>query len=253
MTLFRAGRYAARLAATAEDVRRCQRLRHLAFIERRGLAGGRGAQKLDRDEFDALCRHVMVEEAATGALVCCFRFLPLNDGGEIARCYSARHYNLARLGHYPGRMVEMGRFCVQPGRRDPNILRAAWGMMTRHVEENGVELVFGCSSFDGVDAGAYMEAFALLREKHLAPSRWLPRAKAPDVFRFARDLRLNGPDIRRALRLMPPLLRSYLLMGGWVSDHAVIDRELNTLHVFTGVEVSRVPEARARAMRRAGA
>ena len=35
---------------------------------------------------------------------------------------------------------------------------------------------------------------------------------------------------------MPPLLRAYLLMG-WVSDHAVIDNKLNTLHVFTGLEV----------------
>ena len=30
-------------------------------------------------------------------------------------------------------------------------------------------------------------------------------------------------DPRAALAAMPPLLRSYLGMGGWVSDHAVID------------------------------
>jgi L-ornithine Nalpha-acyltransferase len=36
---------------------------------------------------------------------------------------------------------------------------------------------------------------------------------------------------------LPPLLRTYLGMGGWVSDHAVVDRELDTLHVFTCVEV----------------
>jgi hypothetical protein len=40
-------------------------------------------------------------------------------------------------------------------------------------------------------------------------------------------------------------------MGGWVTDHAVIDYDLNTLHVFTGVEISRVPAARARLLRRA--
>ena len=48
---------------------------------------------------------------------------------------------------------------------------------------------------------------------------------------------------------MPPLLRSYLTMGGWVSDHAVVDRDLNTLHVFTGLEISAIPPARARALR----
>ena len=38
-------------------------------------------------------------------------------------------------------------------------------------------------------------------------------------------------------------------MGGWVSDHAVVDAEMNTLHVFTGVEIGAIPAARARALR----
>ena len=48
---------------------------------------------------------------------------------------------------------------------------------------------------------------------------------------------------------MPPLLRTYLLMGGWVSDHAVVDRDLNTLHVFTALEIRAIPPARARLLR----
>lgn len=39
------------------------------------------------------------------------------------------------------------------------------------------------------------------------------------------------------------------LMGGWVSDHAVVDRDLDTLHVFTGLEVARVSANRARLIR----
>lgn len=247
--LFRAGRYAAHMAETAADLRRCQRLRYLAFFEERGL--GRAGKGLDSDAFDPLCRHVMVEEASTGALVCCFRILALNDGPEIARSYAARHYDLQRLARYPGRMIELGRFCVHPAWCASNILRAAWGALMRLIDDSGVELIFGCSSFPGVDAEAYKDAFALLREKHLAPRRWLPQVKAPRVFRFARRLRDRQPDIGQARRAMPPLLRSYLLMGGWVSDHAVIDAELDTLHVFTGVEIARMPESRARLMRRA--
>jgi len=48
---------------------------------------------------------------------------------------------------------------------------------------------------------------------------------------------------------MPPLLRTYLLMGGWVSDHAVVDGQMNTLHVFTGLEIAAIPPARARLLR----
>jgi putative hemolysin len=110
-------------------------------------------------------------------------------------------------------------------------------------------MLFGCSSFQGTESDAYMDAFALLAEKHLAPKRWLPRVKAPKVFRYATALGLKRPDMKLAMRCMPPLLRTYLTMGGWVSDHAVVDHDLNTLHVFTGVELDRVPPARARMMR----
>ena len=51
------------------------------------------------------------------------------------------------------------------------------------------------------------------------------------------------------MRHMPPLLRTYLMMGGWVSDHAVIDRQMGTLHVFTGVEIRAIPAARQRLLR----
>lgn len=239
------GRYRARLAEGEADVRACQRLRHVTF---RGTQGD-SPDALDADSFDAICRHVMVEEARTGLLVCCFRMLPLSNGTEIGRTYSAQYYELSALQGFPGKMVEMGRFCVRPDFRDPNILRTAWGAMTKFVEDEGVELLFGCSSFHGVDADAYMDAFAYLRERHLAPKRWLPRVKAPKVFRFARKLRLFRPDPKKALIKMPPLLRTYLVMGGWVSDHAVIDNDLNTLHVFTGLEIARVPPNRARLLK----
>ena len=125
--------------------------------------------------------------------------------------------------------------------------RAAWGAMTSFVDSEGVEMLFGCSSFHGTDAESYADAFAMLSEKHIAPKRWLPRIKAPNVFRFAE--RLRKPDRVKALKTMPPLLKSYLTMGGWVSDHAVVDRDLNTLHVFTGLEIRAIPPARARALR----
>lgn len=255
MQIFPSLRFRTRIAETEADVIACQQLRYLTFIQGRGLGGDARELDpgLDRDDLDAVCRHVMVEEARSGQLVCCFRILPLSDGSEIARSYSARYYNLAGLAEFPGPMVEMGRFCIHPAHRDPNILRAAWAAMSRIVDSERVELIFGCSSFHGNDAKAYRDAFALLAEKHLAPKRWLPRVKAPKVFRFARKLRFRRPDLKLALQHMPPLLRSYLAMGGWVSDHAVIDTELNTLHVFTGVEIGRVPERRARLLRRSKA
>ncbi|SEM80321.1 ornithine-acyl[acyl carrier protein] N-acyltransferase [Gemmobacter aquatilis] len=247
MEPLRKGHYEARLADGAEDLRRAQALRHLCF---RGATAGPG---LDADAFDLLCSHVLVEDLQTGEVVCCYRLLPMRGGADILRSYSAQFYELSRLAGFHGPMLELGRFCVHPDFPDPDILRLAWGAMTRIVDATGAELLCGCASFHGTDDAAYTEAFAMLKEGHLAPRRWLPRVKAPRVFRFAKALAGRKPDAKRALLTMPPLLRTYLMMGGWVSDHAVVDAEMNTLHVFTGVEIRAIPAARARALRQVAA
>lgn len=246
MLNLRKGRYGVRLAASHDDLRAAQRLRWLCFVGRR--AGADDPAALDADDHDAICRHVLIEDLRSGALVACFRILPLAKGAEIGRSYAARHYDLSRLARFDGPMVEVGRFCIHPAHGDPDILRLAWGALAAHVDAHGVQMLFGCSSFAGIDTALHADAFAMLRDRHLAPNRWLPRVKAPDVFRFARLLR-RRPDASAAMAAMPPLLRTYLLMGGWVSDHAVVDRQLDTLHVFTGLEIQAIPPARARLLR----
>lgn len=239
MVNLRKGPLVARLADSPADRAAALDLRARCF--RAGVPDG--------DPFDAQCHHVIVEDTRVAQVVCTFRLLPLT-GSDIAQCYSAQFYALEALQDFEGPMVEMGRFCIDPDAAgEVDILRLAWGAMTAIVDATGVELLFGCSSFHGTEAEAYTDAFALLRERHLAPKRWLPRVKAPNVFRYAKALARAKPDLKRAMRAMPPLLKTYLMMGGWVSDHAVVDRDLGTLHVFTGVEVRAIPPARARLLR----
>ncbi|MEM1301266.1 MAG: GNAT family N-acyltransferase [Pseudomonadota bacterium] len=233
------GRYSARIACDGGDLAAAQALRDLSF---------RAGSGSDADAFDPSCDHVLVWDDRTDQLVCCFRLLPLSDGRDISQSYSAQYYELSALADFDAPMVEMGRFCIHPEVKDPDILRVAWGAMTQYVDEHGVELLFGCSSFHGTDADSYHDAFAMLAARHLAPKRWLPKVKAPQVFRFA-DRKRRPADPRRAMRGMPPLLKSYLAMGGWVSDHAVVDPDLNTLHVFTGLEIAAIPAARKRLLR----
>ncbi|MDW4548612.1 GNAT family N-acyltransferase [Defluviimonas sp. D31] len=242
LTLHR-GRYRVRLAETPEDVAQAQELRWRAFRAAQGAGG------LDRDRFDPVCQHVLVEEPATGTLVATWRLLPLSDGSQIERSYAAQFYDLAPLARLAGPMVEMGRFCLDPERHDPDILRIAWGAMTEFVDRTGIKMLFGCASFPGTDANAYLDAFAYLGAQHLAPRAWRPGISAAEIISFAPEPAASEPDLQRALRSMPPLLRTYLAMGGRVSDHAVADRDLGTLHVFIGLEVTQVPAARARALR----
>lgn len=235
------GRFRSRVICGSGDLTAAFALRHIAFFGRTGL---------DTDRFDAACHHVLIEDHETARLVCSFRVLFLNNGSDLDQSYANQYYELTRLSSFSNSMMEVGRFCILPGLLDPDVLRLAWATLAAIVDALNIELLFGCTSFPGTQTETYIDSFALLRDRYLAPAKWSPAIKAPFVYEFV-DRPEHQTDIRRALRTMPPLLRSYLMLGGWVSDHAVVDQKMNTLHVFTGVEIKTIPEGRKQLLRAA--
>jgi L-ornithine Nalpha-acyltransferase len=201
----------------------------------------------EEDAQDALSAHVMVEGPAQ-ELLGYFRVMLFGWGAGLAQGYAARFYDVTPLEGYARPIAEMGRFCLAPGGVHPDVLRLAWGAMTRLVDEGQAGLLVGCTSFRGADWTAHQAGLALLAASHLGPQDHRPGRKAAEVVDFPA---LAGPVTDRcaSLAALPPLLRTYLGMGGWVSDHAVVDRALNTLHVFTCVEVEKIPPARAASLR----
>jgi putative hemolysin len=230
------GRMVARLADGPADMARVMAFRAAAFPRRSGV---------EEDAQDALSAHVIVE--AGGALQAYFRVMLFGWGAGLALGHAARFYDVGPLSGYSRPIAEMGRFCVAPGGVHPDVLRLAWGAMTRLVDAGQAGLLVGCSSFRGAGWEAHRAGLALLAAEFVGPVEHRPGRKAEEVV----ELGLAGPvaDRRASLAGLPPLLRTYLGMGGWVSDHAVVDRELDTLHVFTCVEVDRVPAARAASLR----
>ncbi|MES2551742.1 MAG: GNAT family N-acyltransferase [Pseudomonadota bacterium] len=237
MEPLRRGGLVARLAEGRADMGRVMALRRAAFPRRAGS---------EEDAQDALSAHVMVEGEA--GLLGYFRVMLFGWGAGLAQGYAARFYDVGPLSGYARPIADMGRFCVAPGGVHPDVLRLAWGAMTRLVDEGQAGLLVGCSSFRGAGWEAHRAGLSLLAAEFVGPAEHLPGRRAAEVVDYPV---LAGPvtDRRAALAGLPPLLRTYLGMGGWVSDHAVVDRELDTLHVFTCVEVERIPPARAASLR----
>ncbi len=231
------GGMVARLAQGRAELDRLLAFRRRAFPHRRAR---------EEDDQDALSAHVMVERE--GAVLAYFRVMIFGWGAGLAQGYAARFYDVTPLAGYARPIAEMGRFCVAPEGVHPDVLRLAWGAMTRIVDEGKAGLLVGCSSFRGADWTRHRAGLALLAAEFLGPREHRPDRKAAEVVDYPA---LVGPveDRRASLSGLPPLLRTYLGMGGWVSDHAVVDRDLDTLHVFTCVEVDRVPAARASSLR----
>lgn len=227
----------ARLAQGRADMARVMAFRGAAFPRVSGT---------EEDAQDALSAHVMVEGEA--GLLGYFRVMLFGWGAGLEQGYAARFYDLGPLMGYARPIAEMGRFCVHPGGVHPDVLRLAWGAMTRIVDEGQAGLLVGCTSFPGAGWESHRAGLALLAEEFIGPAEHLPGRKAAEVVDYPACVGPVG-DRTASLGALPPLLRTYLGMGGWVSDHAVVDRDMDTLHVFTCVEVEKVPPARAASLR----
>ena len=221
------GKLCVRVARTPQEVAAVMDLRRARF--------GVGADRFDEG---AVLVGVGPED---GPLACSFRLNPC-AGPAILDSYSAQFYDLGQIAGLSKMSVELGRFCLIEG-ASADVLRLAFAAMTRVVDRHGAGLLFGCASFHGADMAAHLPALQVLKP-HIAPHQ-IGR-KSPHIADY---MDVTGQDAALGLRQMPPLLRSYLGLGGWVSDHAVQDFDLDTLHVFTGVEIANIPSARAANLR----
>ncbi|MCL1627269.1 GNAT family N-acetyltransferase [Roseibaca sp. V10] len=229
------GRLTLRFARDATDMAQVAQLRRVRFRDNHGA---------DMDRFDPLCQHMLVVEGDTPAALACAR-VRLLDGPELDAGYSAQFYDLSPLASAGLRGLELGRVCIASDRRqDPDILRALLAGIALHAEAEKADLLLGCASFKGDDPARHAAALGWLKMRHIGPSALCPKKR--DALAF--DLPEAGSlaDQKMAMQSIPALLRLYLGLGGWVSDHAVRDPNLNTLHVFTAVEIARIPPARKR-------
>lgn len=229
------GRLRLRAALTQDDMAQVAQLRKVRF---------RDNKSADLDRFDPFCTHLLITERDSSEALACAR-LRLLTGPALESGYCAEFYDLSPMVSAQMRALELGRVCIaESHRHDPDILRAVLSGLAIHSESQAVDLLIGCASFKGDDPARHAAALGLLRARHTGPHELSPRKRAALAFDLPEHAAMA--DQKSALQAIPALLRMYLGMGGWVSDHAVRDPVLDTVHVFTAVEVARIPPKRKR-------
>lgn len=225
------GPYQARISQSCDVMTLALALRHNAFVPQ---------ELSDQDAFDHLSQHGIVIDTRTNTTCVAFRVRVLHDGIDLNATYTGRAYGLTPLHTVKGPFIELGRVCQSDAQPDPMALRVAWAALTALVDQHDATMLVGCTSFPGADVTLHSAALARLRRTHLGPAQLRPTRKSTDAF----DLPASGTKGR-----LPHLLEIYLGMGGWVSDHAVIDRTLDTIHIFTGLCIADIPERRKARLR----
>ena len=243
----RVGSLGVRIAVTAAEVDAVQALRYRVFYEEMGATADAvaTAARRDRDIYDAVADHLLVVDHAIGSgaegIVGTYRLIQREAAAKLGRFYSADEYEITSIVNFPGRILELGRSCVDAAYRSRVAMQLLWRGIAAYVFHYQIDLMFGCASLHGTDPDKLAADLTYLYYNHLAPPAVRPRAlphRYVDMRRMAPELL----DSKRVQAQLPPLIKGYLRLGGFVGDGAVIDRQFNTTDVAVVVKTDLVTD-----------
>lgn len=243
----RSGALQVRLAETIADIDAAQALRYRVFYEEMGAwpSAEMARQQRDFDSFDGVCDHLLVCDHARGSgaetVVGTYRLIRRSAAARHGSFYSAGEYDIAAILASPGEVLELGRSCVDAAARNRPTMQLLWRGIAAYVFHHEIALMFGCASLPGIDPDALAVPLSYLYHHHLAPPELRPRA-LPQRYIDMRRLDPGALDPARALADLPPLIKGYLRLGGFVGDGAVIDRQFNTTDVCVVVKTDLVTD-----------
>ncbi|MEE8270328.1 MAG: GNAT family N-acyltransferase [Alphaproteobacteria bacterium] len=243
----RAGDLEVRLARNAREVEAAQTLRYRIFYEemaakptREMVAAGR-----DFDAFDRIADHLLVIDRSVGVgadgVVGTYRLIRREAAERKGSFYTADEYEIGKLVSYPGELLELGRSCVAPNHRTGQTMQLLWRGIATFVFQHDIVLMFGCASLPGVDPAELGLPLSYLYHFHLAPPALRPTA-LPERYTSMCLLGADDLDPKAALGALPPLIKGYLRLGGFVGDGAVIDYQFQTTDVCVVVKTDLVTE-----------
>jgi L-ornithine Nalpha-acyltransferase len=242
-----AGDFEVRLAENAAEIEAAQALRYRVFYEEMKArpTAEIAATRRDVDAFDQVCDHLLVLDRRRGegpeGIVGTYRLIRRPAAARMGRFYSSAEFDIQPMIDYPGEILELGRSCIERDARNTATMQMLWRGIALYAFHYNIQVMFGCASLPGTDPAQHALPLSYLYHHHLAPPEIRVRALASRYVKM--DVLAPGSyDARKAMARVPPLIKGYLRLGGFVGDGAVIDPEFNTTDVFIIVKTELVTE-----------
>ncbi|NDV86406.1 GNAT family N-acetyltransferase [Aurantimonas aggregata] len=245
--LGRIGQLEVRLARSPAEVKAAQQLRYRIFYEEMSAQPSK-FQKMtrrDRDGFDRYCDHLLViDQSRTGPIteriVGTYRLMRSDAAALAGGFYTAQEFDIGPMlaRHKGKRFLELGRSCVLKEYRGKRTVELLWQGIWSYVLAHDIDAMFGCASLAGTDPEALAARLAFLRENAAAPAEWHVRALPSRGTFLSSSVQIADP--RRALADLPPLLKGYLRVGGYIGEGAVVDHQFGTTDVLVVLPRERI-------------
>ena len=250
--LGRIGSLEVRLATTAREIRKAQRLRFKVFYEEMSASPSGAAliSRRDVDDYDAICDHLLVIDndvkpkafrPAKPKVVGTYRLLRQDVASRHGGFYTRGEYDIAPLlaAHPALRFLELGRSCVIRNYRNKRTVELLWHGIWAYVLHHRIDVMMGCASLEGTRPQDLALPLSFLHNYAAAPAEWQARAR-PERFTAMDILPKESIDPKAALHALPPLIKGYLRVGATFGTGAVVDRQFGTTDVLVVLPVSAI-------------
>ena len=233
-----ARRFGIELVRGAGEAVEALRLRFRVFQGDRGSSAARADFAVDCDRFDQFCDHLIIRDLKTGRIAGTYRLL----GQEAARLaggfYSETEFDLGSIRGLAGRVLEVGRACVDPDYRSGAVISALWAGLFNYIVAHEYDYVIGCGSVPLAPGRRLAAAICrTLLEGHLSPAgfRARPYRRYP-----VGEFDLNADERERATAALPPLIKGYLRLGAWVCGEPAWDAEFDAADMLILLPMARL-------------
>ena len=234
-----------RLATDERELKAAQKLRYRVFYEEMQAAPSEAMRRAARDfdAYDDVADHLLVlDHSRVGRderVVGTYRLIRRHAARQVGRFYTSDEYDIAPLAAMKGEILELGRSCVDGDYRNRRVMDLLWRGIAAYIGIHDVQVMFGCASFPTARVEDHTLPLAYLHHNHTAPAEICPVAVPSRHV----DMNLRAADSidpRRGLASLPPLIKGYLRLGGFVGAGAVVDRQFNSVDVCVVVETARL-------------
>jgi putative hemolysin len=252
-SLGKLGTLEVRLAQTAAEVRRAQKLRYRVFYQEGAAIAnpGRLFARRDVDAYDAICDHLLVLDHAARdglnptrpAVVGTYRLLRQPLAEEYGGFYTQGEFDIGALiaRHANLQFLELGRSCVLAQYRNKRTMELLWHGIAGYLKQYPTDVMFGCASLDGTDPQQLAIPLSFLHHYARPPEEWRARAR-PERYVEMNRVSKEAIDPKAALNGLPPLVKGYLRLGAYIGEGAVIDHEFGTTDVLIILPVSAIKQ-----------
>ena len=232
-------KYSVKLAQTREEIEEALKLRFDVF----NIELGEGLDtsyknKMDEDEYDAQCHHLIVVENATNHVIGTYRMQDNMMAKSGNGFYTQSEFDITKFPEEVlNNVVELGRACIHMDHRSGRVLYLLWRGLAKYLVLSQKKYLFGCCSITSQNPAEGQAVFTYLKEQNYIHSEYMIPVQ-PEFECLSLAHQYSFIDQVK----LPQLFRLYMDIGVMVCSEPALDPKFKTIDFLILLDIESLSE-----------